>query len=52
MNSINSKVSDLETKMKDLDVRVNETEKSCAYSSAETETNKKILSNPKMISNR
>ena len=31
MNSINDKVSDLETKMKDLDVRV-ETEKSCQYS--------------------
>ena len=41
VNSINVKVSDLETKMKALDTRVNETEKSCQFSSSVAETNKK-----------
>ena len=43
VNSINAKASDLETKMKDLDVRVNESEKSYQYAAGETETNKKDI---------
>lgn len=36
---INAKVTDLETQMKSLDVRVNETEKSCKFISEINESN-------------
>ena len=43
VKSINAKVSDFETKTKELDVRVTHTEKSCEFQSAENDTNKKDL---------
>ena len=47
VNMINAKVTDLETQMKSLDVRVNETEKSCKFISETNESNKKELKNAK-----
>lgn len=47
VNSINAKVSDLETKMRTLDTRVTETEQSCQFSAGENESNKKDLKNCK-----
>lgn len=47
VNMINVKVTDLETQMKSLDVRVNETEKSCKFISETNESNKKELKNAK-----
>ena len=47
VNMINAKVTDLETQMKSLDIRVNETEKSCKFISEANESNKKELKNAK-----
>ena len=45
VNMINVKVTDLETQMKSLDVRINKTEKSCKFISETNESNKKELKN-------
>ena len=47
VNMINAKVTGLETQMKSLDVRVDETEKSCKFISETNESNKKELKNAK-----
>ena len=47
VNVINAKVTDLETQMKNLDVRVNETEKSCKFISEINESNKNELKHAK-----
>ena len=47
VNMINAKVIDLETQMKSLDVRVNDTGKSCKFISETNESNKKELKNAK-----
>ena len=47
VNSINLKVSYLESKMKTMDTRINETEKSCQISASESEANKKYIRSAK-----
>ena len=47
VNVINAKVSDLETKLKSLDVRVTENEKLCQFTAAESECNQKDLKTTK-----
>ena len=47
VKTINAKVSDLETKTKELDIRVIQTEKACQFQSNENETNKKDLKSVK-----
>ena len=47
VNMINVKVTDLETQMKSLDLRVTETEKSCKFISETHESNKKELKTAK-----
>ena len=47
VNSINKKVSDLESKMKTMDTRISETEKLCQFSACESESNKKDIKTAK-----